>query len=118
MKHIRMTRAMAEKWLRDLRSGEYKQGHHFLQDRNGGYCCLGVLQMGISGYIEGDGIPLALPTIDWLNKQGIEFLTGEGEPASVPYCTLEANHFSHLNDTGHSFQEIANLLQDEIEYTD
>lgn len=31
-----------KKWVQALRSGKFKQGKNSLQDKNGGYCCLGV----------------------------------------------------------------------------
>ena len=38
-----MNEDIKTKWLKALRSGEYKQGHGALQGEEGGYCCLGVL---------------------------------------------------------------------------
>ena len=43
-----------EKWCAALRSGEYQKGVGRLQDDKGNYCCLGVLQMILSGEVERD----------------------------------------------------------------
>lgn len=37
-----MNKEVKEKWVKALRSGEYKQGYSSLSDNNQ-YCCLGVL---------------------------------------------------------------------------
>lgn len=40
-----MKKKYAMKWIKALRSGEYKQGQPGkMQDDEGGYCCLGVLR--------------------------------------------------------------------------
>lgn len=45
--------AIKDKWLADLRSGEYQQAKETLHcPVEGGYCCLGVLQMGMMGRVE------------------------------------------------------------------
>lgn len=39
-----MNKEIAQKWVKALRSGEYKQGSHVLHNTsNNTYCCLGVL---------------------------------------------------------------------------
>jgi hypothetical protein len=47
-----MTSETKQRWLRDLRSGEFKQGHGKLYDpKTQGWCCLGVLcKTDPSGY--------------------------------------------------------------------
>jgi hypothetical protein len=38
-----MNPSIKQEWLAALRSGQYKQGKHRLQNSAGGFCCLGVL---------------------------------------------------------------------------
>jgi hypothetical protein len=67
------------KWLSALRSGEYNQGTGLLQASNGGYCCLGVLQMVADGDIQRNdkGESAGLPTVGWYRAHGITGLAGE-----------------------------------------
>lgn len=44
MKHIKMRKEDANKWLKALRSGDYKQGNGHLKTADNKFCCLGVLQ--------------------------------------------------------------------------
>ena len=121
MKHIRMPKALAEKWLADLRSGEYKQCRGKLC--NGvGYCCLGVLIKSAGcdipeDDIDGDG---GLPALGWLENQNIEFFNVRSNSVHrrSPYITAQDSRVDRLNDTGTSFSEIADLLETEIEYND
>lgn len=39
----KMNTEVKEKWIKALRSGEYKQAQGKLRDNNNGFCCLGVL---------------------------------------------------------------------------
>lgn len=45
---IRENRAI---WVRNLRSGEFAQGHGQLRSSDGGYCCLGVLTVSCEGVV-------------------------------------------------------------------
>lgn len=38
-----MNKEIKEKWIKALRSGEYKQGKNVLRRRDNTFCCLGVL---------------------------------------------------------------------------
>lgn len=66
------------KWLEALRSGEYKQTDSALCV-DGAYCCLGVLQTILDGKPEEDakGDYLPQPTVNFLNRHGIEVETRE-----------------------------------------
>ena len=43
---------LLDRWIAALRSGEYQQTQNALCDGNGGYCCLGVLEMVAEGEVE------------------------------------------------------------------
>ena len=121
MKHIKMPKVLAEKWLHDLRSGEYKQGKGKLY-KGGRYCCLGVLIKSagceVSEEVACDG-SLALPSLDWLTSRGITFMNSVGQGGRVtPFISAASKAVDTLNDDGAPFSKIADLLEEEIEYTD
>lgn len=43
MSKIKLPKDLRTKWLKALRSGDYKQADSVLKSLNGGYCCLGVI---------------------------------------------------------------------------
>jgi len=117
-------------WIAALRSGEFKQGEHRLEsidNGNSSYCCLGVAcvvagrhGVHVEKYREGDdsvrvgnrrvgqltGLylenqPEVLKAF-WLNKAG-------GHPAR--YSNGRDKQLTVLNDTGHSFKDIADALE-------
>ncbi|HEY6018439.1 MAG TPA: hypothetical protein VIY48_00610 [Candidatus Paceibacterota bacterium] len=117
MKHIKMKKADAEKWLAALRSGQYEQSKSKMFDGQG-YCCLGVLQMELGGEIVKQE-PMELPSYSWLVSKGITFYNAEGYTTYSPNIgDSHNNSASSLNDCGVSFLELADLLEREIEYTD
>jgi len=92
-------------WVEALRSGEYKQGNGQLLDRQGRYCCLGVLAKVAGWKIGADGISIY----------------GEGshdDGYNVFYRTVGGPYVSTLwwwNDSGtKSFKEIADYIEENI----
>jgi len=120
MKTIRCPRATGQKWLEDLRSGRYEQGGRQLASGCGQYCCLGVLQMGASGCVENDVFGQAgqLPSKEWLVDNGITFLSYGGGESRTPFLPKFGTTADDANDSGHDFFEIADAIEDTIEYTD
>lgn len=121
MSNYHFPKPILDKWLEALRSGKYQQGHHYLKDKNGGYCCLGVLQHILSGEVEyGDGGDVrCYPSNEWAldhellkTPQEIRF-----DPRVHVYSkTLEEvvyEHVSYLNDQKVPFEEIADALEKE-----
>jgi hypothetical protein len=111
------------KWLEALRSGKYTQCSSSLK-KDGGFCCLGVLadiQPGVT-WVGGDGyerrmVPLQNGTllsegsIDVENRSGRlhrDFLT------LVGITVTEAGYLMALNDTGDSFEKIANYVEERL----
>jgi hypothetical protein len=108
-------------WISALRSGEYKQGREYLKTSEGNFCCLGV----------------ACELSEYYIPSKTEYSTCfayeiEGAPrinyrSLSPYNTLvlksclggsPLNYFeslSSLNDKGHSFEVIANLIEADLE---
>lgn len=123
MRHIEMPREIAEKWLKALRSGEYSQGRHrlctyMLEDGvvKARYCCLGVLQMVVSGRVEtsSEDLPDGLPSIEWCMDNKIVFRNSEEDIWNDPYLTMFGNSVSGCNDYGLSFTELADLIEFEL----
>ncbi|MEM9067149.1 MAG: hypothetical protein AAGE52_01545 [Myxococcota bacterium] len=107
-----MTPELKAKWLKALRSGDYKQGAHQLRTRKG-YCCLGVLcdVSGAGSWVKrGHG---------WQYEIGDEILVGyAGTAGSLcsfnPFGVEHAiqGHVADMNDCGRSFAEIADYLEE------
>lgn len=117
-----MKEEIKEKWVAALRSGDYQQGTGYLHRTDGGqdqYCCLGVLcELAIA-----DGIPVdvhKVPTGGYYQYGGKDsFLPRE----VIAWAGMEGNDdpevhedgsLSILNDTGHSFAKIADLIEENL----
>jgi hypothetical protein len=99
-------------WVEALRSGRYKQGKGVLRNTEDEYCCLGVLcdihddQIWKQSYehsytylLEEVFVPLEVQRWSGITHNGI--------------LTYEEDHnLVHLNDTGSSFEEIADLIEE------
>lgn len=100
----------AQKWVKALRSGKYKQAKKRLRF-NGGMCCLGVacdlaaksLTLKWNG-TEFDGERKALPVSvqQWLGVK-------EDNP------TANGESLAELNDAGKDFEEIADFIEEHAE---
>lgn len=92
------------KWLKALRSGQYKQGTKRLYDADS-YCCLGVLSK-IQGRLDGayDGIDGSDLLLSVDNPH--EFLN------DTEICSIgAARNLAGINDTGATFAEIADIIE-------
>lgn len=115
MKHIKMPKELATKWLAALRSGAYVQGQGSLYSTEPErFCCLGVLEHCADGSVEARGIP----SYNWVRKHKIIFLNKYGDSSDMPYLSSWDLYASEANDEGKSFEEIAKELEKEIEFTD
>ena len=115
MKHIKMPKELATKWLAALRSGEYVQGQRYLYMKEPErFCCLGVLEHCVSGSVEVG----KTPSFNWLEKHEIIFLNEDGHSNGNPYIGSWGLSAAAANDGGKSFEEIAKELEKEIEFTD
>lgn len=117
MKTIKMPKELGNKWLRALRSGEYKQCQGRLS-KDEGFCCLGVLESVVDGRVEDEG----LPSMDWLREHKVEFLTMSGVPSRVPDVIPREKSFwdniANINDSGKSFSDIADIIEANMECAD
>lgn len=117
-----MDKAVKEKWLKALRSGEYKQCKYQLRSRDNGFCCLGVLcnlhaqahpeiaekQESIHNYM-GEA---TLPHKEVLKWAGIPVGYGGNSVDVIVTYKHETVSLAQLNDDyGLSFKQIANVIE-------
>lgn len=101
MEDVRLPKQFKTKWLKALRSGEFKQGDGSLRNNLNQYCCLGVgakicgaTSITGKGYIEKDREIRGISKIPSL-------IIGDGEiPSKLAY----------MNDNGKSFKQIADWI--------
>ncbi len=107
-----MNNEVKQEWLKALRSGDYKQGEGQL--RNGDtYCCLGVLTdlyckqnngdswNDVASYSDGR-LPHRVRT--WADLQSGDPRVGHDDNGTM-------TNLSALNDSGRSFNDIADLIE-------
>jgi hypothetical protein len=111
------------RWTAALRSGEYQQSTEYLHYKNG-YCCLGVLcELAVQDNI----IPPAINLGDSWAYDGAEKLlpdkviawAGLHEDDPAVKFNFETG-LAELNDDGHDFNELADLIDNHLvhEYPD
>lgn len=92
-----------ERWVRELRSGKWKQCRGYLDDGEGGHCCLGVLaklegfpEVSESDYVKGEDI-------DGSSTKSLyyKFKTFEG---------FDFQELIDMNDDGYTFSQIADYI--------
>jgi hypothetical protein len=119
-----MPKAMKEKWVAALRSGEYRQATGALT-KDGGFCCLGVLQCVVDGEVEHEFADL--PSGWWCKKSGLregdgdEFYVSQYADDDSADLQIESGVLSQLNDGDEAkgikpltFSEIADLIEKEV----
>lgn len=117
-KKFELPKAFAEKWVKALRSGEYKQGHHVLfrnDFQSCEYCCIGIagivagvkesrmLNKNLFGTqshndVQSFKIPKELRTIENAGRYQLPLL------------------ISRMNDNGSSFIEIADWIEANVKF--
>lgn len=116
IKDVRLPKAFKNKWLKALRSGDFKQGQDFLESSDG-YCCLGVAcrivhpKMKLEGkdLIYPDSFPktyskIKVPKIlHGVAIEGLEFTHGSYNPVVAKLAIM--------NDNGKTFKQIATFIE-------
>lgn len=111
-----MKKAIADKWVKALRSGDYKQGRGKLR-HNGNFCCLGVLcnlhaqahpkiaaQQGRANWYMGENTELPSEVMYWAGMND----------ASGYFDNKTKDSLIDLNDAeGYSFVQIADVIDKE-----
>lgn len=114
-KKFQLPKAFTVKWLRALRSGEFKQTISQLYNpSDDGYCCLGVA-LKIAGHrIEKDRerYRQGFPEEAYIKCRLPEQLTYEESPSG--YYTV-ARAVADMNDAGKNFNEIADWIEKNVE---
>lgn len=133
-RYIKPKLPMGKQWVEALRSGRYKQGVNKLcgtvnpisndgkpKDPEFCYCCLGVLSKIQNRLVEKDG-----EYKDTINSMTVAYLitdnplyTSLGMDGQLPYGVTVAygggrlfqKNLANLNDTGFSFEEIADIIE-------
>jgi hypothetical protein len=109
-----MDKALVEKWVAALRSGQYQQGQGFLRSADNKYCCLGV------GYEVAGGKWYAETQAGFVPDY---YITDSGDfgRLSDEYLDLfgfgsrlPQEHLIALNDNGESFAKIADMVEERL----
>ena len=110
-KHLRLTNGeeamqpkLKKKWLKALRSGEYRQTTRKLKSRNGAFCCLGVL-CDIQG-AKWDWSSGEYSTLGMTGRPPTKYRGGHTDFQELIY--LNDGAFANKK---HSFSEIADYIE-------
>jgi len=90
-----------DRWVKALESGKYPKGKSFLLNRQGGYCCLGVLERVC-------GVPADSPVL----YQG--YAKGDEEESALPHRGLSSRvqiKLGDINDASESFAPVIAYLK-------
>ena len=112
-----MNPQIKQKWVDALRSGEYQQTQNYLRKEDG-FCCLGVLcdlygkENNVEWNLASDGHNYKFQDKEsHLPSSVIEWA---GVDDDNPYVDGEIITLAGLNDTGCTFEEIANLIEEQL----
>lgn len=129
-----MNTRIKELWVKALRSGEYPQDNTYLRTSDG-YCCLGVLcdlavQENVihaplryddagncNYYWYGEGDDQREDVLPDIVSQWAGLETPGGYPENNPIVGFPDNNFTtlaELNDTHHTFAEIADIIENNL----
>ncbi len=120
IKEFKLEKEFAQKWVDALKSGKYPQGEGYLENDYGQYCCLGV------------ACRMNHPKVDLRHKFFIdaskdskknkEYITKSLErsmPALLRGVDVDQSFVqkvSKMNDDGYSFDEIADWIENNVEF--
>jgi len=119
-----MKKKIAEKWVKALRSGDYKQGKDRLRDEQNNFCCLGVLcnlhaqehpylaklEKYPSSYLS-ETVELPVKVQEWA---GMDDSLG---CFSYPVPGYEDEYsLAELNDAGMEFKKLAKYIEKNYKY--
>ena len=115
-----MNKTVKNKWIEALRSGEYEQGICSLRKDNK-YCCLGVL-CDLYGkendtpwvkYVSEEEFRF-LGHNKWLPKEVRDWAGVDYNRVSLPKCIGDRTDLVQLNDSGCSFDYIADVIEEQF----
>lgn len=127
-----MNSQIKQKWIDALTSGEYQQDKLYLKTKRG-YCCLGVLtdlyhkEKGFKWYENEIGTYYTPSGADQFLPKEVQDWAEIDRTPSVMYCNSfysenseyspsknQLVELSYLNDNGISFNEIAELIEEQL----
>lgn len=125
---IKMPKEMKQRWVEALHSGKYKQAQGALE-KEGGYCCLGVLQMVVDGQVETyvrhdkwgnrHENPASMPSRKWCERNKIEHDGWQVVIDDVEDAYGNVDSYSdlpELNDESPlTFRDIAGVIEQQVE---
>lgn len=111
-----LPKKFAEKWVRALRGGKYKQGKNQLRSCRGKYCCLGVACKLV-------GLPAReFEDATFISINGVGSLISMPKEIPIELIGYPSNNdlvaeLSRLNDShGKSFSQIADWIEQNVEF--
>jgi hypothetical protein len=116
-----MNKEIKDKWLKALRSGEYKQGQNYLKQNCEvyRYCCMGVLvDIGLEGEwreILSSGRYKFYPAGE--NEDGRtfhEFINGQEYLDKLSITMEQQKALANMNDDGIPFWQIADWIEENL----
>lgn len=110
-----LTQEMKDKWVAALRSGKYQQGQHELKSCTDKFCCLGVL-CDVKGLPYGDGFfQLDESThVDTCLVKRIVVMNGPSIDKAFYVSNVIQEQLVAMNDSGVSFNEIADWIENNV----
>ena len=111
-----MNPQIKQKWVSALRSGDYQQGQYCLRKEDK-FCCLGVL---CDLYIKENHLEWEL--VNNRNYYGFQYKVADLPPSVVEWSGIPSHNlmdisertFANLNDTGSTFNEIADVIEEQL----
>lgn len=121
-KQYQLPREFAEKWVKALRSGEYKQGKECLGNKDNGYCCLGIAAITAGAtdkmLLKSDNTTLAnyLTRDEFGPKITNKIFENIPQQLIGLYGNQLVTELTSRNDSGQSFTEIADWIEQNVEF--
>jgi hypothetical protein len=139
-----MKKTVANKWIKALRSGKYKQGQHCLRSTDDKFCCLGVLChiMKIPHWLKpslSDRLDMCIGAYRFGDPEDSKVYAGLLPPMAIKKAGMKtedgvfcASHYPQkeckeamekygaitlvgMNDNGKTFEEIADAIEEHWE---
>lgn len=105
-------KTLLRKWIKALRSGQYKQGTHQLVSHDRGkFCCLGVLA-DLQGAEFDDTDPPRLVLNGKAKGKGYYLPASMAQAAGLK--NSDQKRLGRMNDRGETFKDIAKHIEDKI----
>ena len=115
--NTQMNQQVKEKWSSSLRSGDYQQTKSYLR-REDGFCCLGVLcDLYIKENNEEWNLANSGNKYEFQDRAATlppSVMKWAGLRSSNPYIGNGTQTLGGLNDTGYTFNEIADLIEEHL----